>query len=478
MFEILTADEMKQADAATMAQGMPQKQLIDTAGLAVAAQIKKHFDPCPVLFLCGPGNNGADGQIAAEYLKKEGWPVRVATLVKTQGCEVLNSNLSLKDSGLVVDAVFGTGFNKELEPELVTLFDKVRSKKLPVVAVDIPSGVNATTGEIASGSLQAVVTVTFCRRKVAHALQPSKSFCGRIHVAEIGIPDDIVAKSGSMLFLNHPALWLNNFPTPDAHAHKFTRGWTTVYGGAQRTGAACLAAAAAQRVGSGLTTLTCHSHNGMDTKTTYKSYRASIMVDEWATLDDFKALLRDERKNALVLGPGAGGDIKDIVTSALAFKKSGVLDADVFTAFKDSPDELFSKLCPSYVLTPHEGEFDRLFGKIEGNKLDRARAAAKRANAHVLLKGHDTVIAAPDGTAIIHSGAPATLATGGSGDVLAGIIGGLIAQGMNPFMAAACAVWLHAEAAGKHGFGLTPEDIIHNISQVLNKLFQIQTKDA
>lgn len=484
MLEILTAEEMQKADAAAEATGTSVIRLIENAGIALASNIARGFDARPVLFLCGPGNNGADGFIAACRLKKIGWPVRIACLVRKSSLvknaalaaqkwegevEDLNSNLSLKDTGLVVDAVFGTGLNKTLDPELVTLFDKIRSKKIPVVAVDVPSGMNATTGETTAGALKADLTVTFCRKKIAHVLQPSRKFCGKIHVADIGITDDLVASLGTSAFENHPALWLKDFPVPDAGMNKYDRGHIVVYGGERRSGAACLAAAAAQKIGAGLVTIASRP----ESLAIYSSFRASIMADEWKTLEDFKSILRDERKNAFLIGPGAGNDVKEAVDAALAFNKPCVLDADVFTAYKDNPEELFGKLSPQHVLTPHEGEFERLFGALEGSKLDRARLAARRSHAIIVLKGADTVIAAPDGTAIINTSAPSTLATAGAGDVLAGFIAGLIAQKMPSFMAAATGAYLHGEAARMYGFGLTPEDIISHVSQVLNKLFAL-----
>lgn len=487
MFEILTAAEMKQADAAAIADGSSGLHLMEAAGNSVAAKIQEQFEPCAVLVLCGPGNNGGDGFIIARQLKKKGWPVRVACLVRKAALkgdaalaakewesdiEALNSNLSLRQTNLVVDAIFGTGFSGTLEPETITLFDKVRTKNIPVIAVDIPSGVDASTGHIAAGALQAALTVTFCRKKIAHMLYPARSFCGKIHVASIGISDETIAGLNTSVFENDPALWLKDFPLPDSSSHKFSRGHTVVFGGSHRTGAACLAAAAAQRIGSGLVTIASQPESAQ----TYGLYRASLMVEIWHDMDEFKNILRDERKNALLIGPGADAlpVTQEAVLAALTFNKSGVLDADVFSVFKDDPESLFKKLSPRYVLTPHEGEFERLFGSLEGNKLQRALTAAKTANAILLLKGADTIIAAPDGTAVINNQAPATLATAGSGDVLSGMVAGLIAQGMPPFMAACAGVWLHGEAAKLHGLGLTAEDIIFNISHALNRLFNIQ----
>jgi len=492
MLEVLTADEMKKADAAAIASGTPGITLMQQAGVSVAMTIARHYEPCNVLVLCGPGNNGGDGFIAAAHLKKAGWNVRVACLVKKSAlkgdaalaakewesdAEALNSNLGLKDARLVVDAVFGTGFSKGLDPELITLFDKIRTKKIPVVAVDVPSGLDATTGNIAQGTLRADMTITFCRKKIAHMLLPGKDVCGRIHTSFIGITDQTIADLKTSIFENGPALWLRDFPIPQAESHKYTRGHAVVYGGPKRTGAACLGAAAAQKIGCGLVTIASQPESAV----IYSSYRASLMVDTWQNEEELRGILRDERRNAVLVGPGAGADAatKGIVETILSFNKLAVLDADIFTLFKDDSKALFTKLSPArHVLTPHEGEFERLFGAMEGNKLERARKAAKTANAVVLLKGADTVIAAPDGAAVINTNAPPTLATGGSGDVLAGFITGLMAQGMPPFMASCAAAWLHGECARNHGFGLTAEDIITLLPQILNKLFQLQKPDA
>lgn len=485
MFEILTPAEMKKADAATIAAGTTGIQLMTQAGNAVAQAIKERVEPCSVLVLCGPGNNGGDGFIVAAKLKADGWNVRVACPLKKTALkgdaalaakewdgeiESLNSNLGLKDAALIVDAVYGASFAGALDPELVTLFDKIRTRKLLVAAIDVPSGMDAASGTIAPGTLKANFTVTFCRKKIAHMLMPSKAHCGKLVVVLIGITDQTVADLKSNVFENDSALWLKSFPLPSAESHKYSRGHAVIFGGAQRTGAACLAAYAAQRAGAGLVSITSQPK----TVATYAQYRASVMVDEWTTLDNLKNILRDERRNALCIGPGAGmtDDMKEIMQAVLSFDKCAVIDADVFSAFKETPKDLFAKLSPNkHVLTPHEGEFARVFAGIEGNKLERARKAAKLANAIVVLKGPDTVIAAPDGTASINSNAPATLATAGSGDVLAGLITGLMAQGMPPFMAAAAGVWLQGETAQIFGLGLTAEDIIHHLPQSLNRLF-------
>lgn len=489
MLEILTAAEMKQTEAAAIAAGISGIQLMSAAGAAAAESIISHYQPCPVLVLCGPGNNGGDGFIIAQKLKEARWSVRLACLVKKTALkgdaataasgwkgdiENLNSNLSVHQTGLIIDAVFGTGFGKDsqgtLDPEIALLFDKIRARKIPVVAIDVPTGVNATTGRADPATLSAALTISFCRKKFAHVLLPSLTLCGKLVVADIGISDAMVAAQNTACLENHPALWLKNFPLPTIEGHKYTRGHVVVYGGEKRTGAACLAAHAAQKIGTGAVTIAAPDQAWP----VYSGYRASLMVDACNNVNDFRSILRDERRNTVILGPGAGADdkLRQSVDAALTVNKSGVLDADVFTAYHNNPKELFARLSPRWVLTPHEGEFEKIFGTLEGSKPERAQKAAKTANAIVLLKGADTVIAAPDGAAVINTGAPPTLATAGSGDVLSGFIAGLIAQGMSPFMAAAAAVWLHGEAAADYGLGLVAEDIISLLPQELISLFQ------
>lgn len=486
MFEILTSAEMKKAEDAAITAGTTAIQLMENAGFAVAQEIMNCVQPSETLVLCGPGSNGSDGFIIAHHLKKNGWPVRVACKVKKTelkghaaqaakkwdgAIESLNSNLSVHQTKLVVDAIYGTGFTGQIDPETLTLFDKIRTRKIGVVAVDLPSGIDATTGIVAHGALQAQLTVTFGRKKIAHVLHTSKFICGRIVVSHIGVADADIEAVHPTFFENHPALWLKDYPLPTPASHKYARGYALVYGGDNRPGAAILAAEAAQRTGAGVVSFAVSPEK----LPIYQTARASIMADTFDNEEEFRSLLRDERKTAVIIGCGAGANerLESAVFAALSFNKPVVLDGDVFTVFKGKTDTFFKNLTPQHILTPHEGEFERLFPDLDGDKLSRARAAAKKCGAIVVLKGADTVIAAPDGTAIIQHDSPATLATAGSGDVLAGLIGGFASQGMSPFMAAAAAVWLHAEAARKQGLGLTAEDIISNISQTLSDLFCI-----
>ncbi|MDY0008087.1 MAG: NAD(P)H-hydrate dehydratase [Bdellovibrionales bacterium] len=489
MLEILTAAEMKKADAAALATGTPAHALVSAAAAGLAQAVESFIPPCRVLFLCGKGYNGADGFVAAQMLsQKTGWQIRVACTEKIstlkgdiaeaaaawQGqTENLNSNLPVHQTDLIVDAVFGTGFHGALPPELITVFDKIRAKNIPVIAADIPSGIDATTGTVAEGTLKAEATVIFCRKKIAHVLASTRAYLGVQTLAPLPVDDGLVAALGTSVFENHPALWLANFPFPAADAHKYMRGHVMVYGGPQRTGAACLAAHAAQVAGAGVVSIACTP----DTRQIYSLYRASLMVDTWQNETDFKSLLRDERTNVVLLGSGggaAGTDAEKLRAATLAALsmagKTTVLDGDVFTVFKNDPDTLFKHLAKWHILTPHEGEFTRLFGDLPGSKVERARAAARKANAIIILKGFDTVIAGPEGTAVVNTNGTPILATAGSGDVLAGLVAGFAAQGMSSFMAALAAVWLHADAARLYGPGLTAEEIIININQSLKNI--------
>jgi len=487
MFEVLTTEEMREAELSAINEGIKSFSLMEAAGFSVASQIIESFKPCYIMVLCGSGNNGGDGFITAQKLKEEGWNITIASMVKRNKLKGdaalaaqkwdgeikdLNSNLSVHNIEIVVDAIFGTGFKGELSPELITLFNKIKVRKIPVIAVDIPSGINATTGIVAEDTLKAQLTVTFCRKKIGHLLLPSKNLCGKIITSDILITDKQVASINSNSFENTPALWLKDFPIAKEDEHKYNRGHSLIFGGKIRTGAACLAAKASQKIGAGLTTIISQE----DSLNIYKLYRASLMVDEFNNIDEFKNILRDEGKNAILIGSGSGIDIKEYIDAIFSFNKYIVLDADVFSAYKNKPSELLENLSENCVLTPHEGEFKRLFPNLTGNKLDRAREAAKISNAIIVLKGGDTIIAAPDRTAVINTNAPPSLATAGSGDVLAGMITGLMAQGMPPFMASSAAVWLHGESARNYGFGLTAEDIISNISKTLNNLFGINPK--
>jgi len=352
------------------------------------------------------------------------------------------------------------------------LIEAINAGKAPVYAVDLPSGINGTTGAVMGIAVRATETVTFFRRKPAHLLLPGRIFCGETIIAPIGIPDTVLDKVVPQAAANHPAWWAGEFPWPGPESHKYTRGHALVAGGAVMTGAGRLAARAAARIGAGLVTVAAPD----PAFSIYAASLTGIIVQPVAGLDTFQHLLADSRRNAALIGPGAGvgAETRGKTLAILTAGKRAVLDADALTSFAENAEVLFGMIRSPCVLTPHEGEFARLFdpsgSKLAASRLDRARSAAKASGAVMLLKGNDTVVAAPDGRAAISEGAPPELATAGSGDVLAGMVLGLLAQGMPAFEAAAAAVWLHAEAARQFGPGLISEDLVEALPAALTAL--------
>jgi NAD(P)H-hydrate epimerase len=357
----------------------------------------------------------------------------------------------------VVDALFGAGLSRPLDGVARQTIDAVRDAGVPVVAVDVPSGVDGEGGAVLGVAAPARLTVTFHRAKPGHLLLPGRDHVGELVVADIGIPDQATAAMDIRQFANHPHLWRDQLPRRARSSHKYSHGHALVLGGGMASsGAARLAARGALRAGAGLVTVACPSA----ALGVYAAQLTAIMVAPFADDEEFAGILAERRRNGILLGPGAGvGEaLRRRVALALAAGKACVLDADALTSFAGRPKALFEAIDGPCLLTPHEGEFARLF-TLDGDKLTRARAAASVSGAVVLLKGADTVVAAPDGRAVIQPDAPPTLATAGSGDVLAGIALGLLVQGMAPFEAAAAAVWLHAGAGYRVGPGLIAEDL-------------------
>ncbi|WP_448187936.1 NAD(P)H-hydrate dehydratase [Azospirillum sp. sgz301742] len=476
---LLTVAEMQRADLLAIAGGVPGPVLMENAGAAVAREIRARWAPRPVAVLCGPGNNGGDGFVVARLLAEAGWPVRLGLLGSRAALkgdaaqaarrwagavEPLGPSL-LDGAPLVVDALFGAGLVRPLDGAARDLVEAMAG--LTVVAVDIPSGVHGDTGAVLGAAPAAALTVTFFRKKPGHLLLPGRLRCGETIVADIGIPGAVLDSIAPRQWENGPELWAARYPWPRAESHKYARGHAVVMGGGRMTGAGRLAARAALRAGAGLVTVACPP----EAFAIYAAGSPSLIVEPAADDEAFAALLADARKNALLLGPGAGVGVhtRARVLTALDAGRDCVLDADALTSFAGAPADLLDRLNSRCVLTPHEGEFARLFD-VEGDKLARARAAAARCGAVVLLKGADTVIAAPDGRAALNANAPPELATAGAGDVLAGLILGLLAQGMDGFDAACAAAWLHGEAAAQVGPGLIAEDLPDALPAVLRRL--------
>jgi NAD(P)H-hydrate epimerase len=471
---------MEEVDRATAAAGTPGSTLMHNAGTAVADEAARRFARGPVAVLCGPGNNGGDGFVVASALAARGWPVRVSlagTAERLRGdaqhhaarwhgvVEPLNVRV-LEGAQLVVDALFGAGLNRPLAPDAQAVLAAAAAQRLPVVAVDVPSGVMGDTGE-SLGAIQARLTVTFTRKKPGHLLLPGRELCGTTVVADIGTPAPVLERSSVDTWENEPALWIEHLPSFKSSINKYSRGHGLLYGGYPTTGAARMAARSAARAGAGLTTIAVPE----DALAVYAGALTSIMVRPLAQPRDLDDLLADARYSALLIGPGAGVS-ETTRAQTLAMLKTGraaILDADALSVFASDRPALFDAIRGPCVLTPHEGEFARLFDTT-GDKLARARTAARTSHAVIVLKGADTVIAAPDGRAVVNSNAPPTLATAGSGDVLAGLILGLLAQGMDAFPAAAAAVWMHGAAACDFGPGLIAEDLPELVPGVLRRL--------
>jgi hydroxyethylthiazole kinase-like uncharacterized protein yjeF len=487
MLELLTAEEMGRADHLTIEGGVPGLTLMENAGRAVADELALRFpDAGTVAVLCGPGNNGGDGFVAARHLAERGYPVRLgfngdpdrlptdaaANAKRYSGGRDPLSPALLDGADVVVDGLFGAGLARPIEGAFAALIERVNASGLPVVAIDMPSGIDGTTGEVRGVAVKALSTVTFFRLKPGHLLLPGRLYCGAVSIADIGIPARVLDEIKPKTFANEPPLWLPHFPWPTPEGHKYARGHAVVVSGPlYSTGAARLGARGALRVGAGLVTIA----SPRDALTVNASSLTAIMVREADDARGLEALLADERKNAVLIGPGVGVGprTKAMVLAALGSSASVVLDADAITSFAEDAATLFAaigKRTAPVVLTPHEGEFARLFGDLAGSKLDRARKAAARSGATVLLKGADTVVAAPDGLASINATTSSWLATAGSGDVLAGSVLGLLAERMPPFQAASAAVWLHGKAAKDFGPGLIAEDVPEMLPKVLREL--------
>ena len=477
---LLTNAQMAEADRLTIAAGTPGLTLMENAGRAAAAEIIRRHAPCPVLVLCGPGNNGGDGFVIASHLVKAGWRVRLAAAA-APATGLLDSGRraalwrdpvqpilpeAIAGAALVVDAVYGAGLSRAPDETIQATLQAASSAGIPIVAIDVPTGVHGDTGADL-GATAASFTITFFRKKPGHLLLPGRALCGECVLADIGIDPALLPRLDARTHQNTPDLWRHAFPSRALADHKFSRGHALLLGGAVMTGATRMAARAAARAGAGLVSIAVPERAWP----VYAAALTSIMVNPLGGEPDLAALLQDTRITGLLIGPGAGAspETQRHARALLATGRPVLLDADAITCFRDNPATLFAAIAGPVVLTPHEGEFALLF-HARGDKLTRARAAAAESGAIIVLKGADTVVAAPDGRAAINANAPPTLATAGAGDVLGGFILGLLAQGMDPFLAACAGVWLHGAAATLFGPGLLAEDLPDLLPAVLRDL--------
>ncbi len=487
--ELLTTEEMARADRLAVAAGVESLALMENAGRAVAAEAGQMLGRgARVSVICGPGNNGGDGFVAARHLQESGFDVAVALLGPRDALKGDAAAVARRWTGrvdplefaswegvqLIIDALFGAGLARPLDGTAATTVEAINQSGAPVLAIDVPSGLDGSTGETAGPVVHATRTVTFFRRKPGHLLMPGRILCGDVRVADIGIPAKVLDEINPLTWANDAPLWQPFFPHPSPLGHKYDRGHALVVSGPmEHTGAARMAARGALRIGAGLVTVA----SPLDALYVNAAHLTAIMLLPFEGAEGLSQILADTRKNAVLLGPalGVGEDTCALVEAALASGAATVLDADALTSFAEDASALARAIIElpdrPVVMTPHEGEFHRLFPDLsEGSKLARAREAAAHMGAVVVLKGPDTVVASPDGRAAINEDAPAWLATAGAGDVLGGFVVGLLAQGMPAFEAACAAVWLHGATAASIGQGLIAEDLPERLPDVLRRL--------
>jgi hydroxyethylthiazole kinase-like uncharacterized protein yjeF len=485
---VLSTAQMYEADHLTIKSGLSGIELMENAGTAVTAHITAHWDACKTLVLCGPGNNGGDGYVVARQLSEAGWDVDVAQYgaVEKLSADAKHmrgqlgsvssvgdmASVPVSDFDLIVDAIFGAGFRGTLPPEISTVFECAAEADVPIVAIDVPSGVDGDTGKISSGTPMASMTVSFFKAKLGHLLYPGRENCGRLEIADIGIPEHVLDELAVDVFENSLELWRSFYPQPSATGHKYNRGHAVIVGGGvSNTGAARISARNALRVGAGAVTLLCPASALM----IYAQAMEAVMVSSFQNSEDLNKFVKSKRIASLLIGPANG--VNDItrqnVMAVLATDANIIIDADAISVFKDNPQELFtaikSKMTGQVVLTPHEAEFNRLFD-IEGTRVDRCRSAANASGATVILKGATTCIASPSGSVVLNTHASPWLATAGSGDALAGILCGLMASMNDGLKASAAAVWLHGEAGVRLGAGMTAEDIEKTLPSILSDI--------
>lgn len=482
---------MRAAENAAFARGQDSFALMAEAGAAVASAILRAHPQRggSVLILCGPGNNGGDGFIVAELLRQAGWRVNVAAMrpaaeYKGDAAKAANAwqgdLIALEPARLaslvlpptvIVDALFGIGLDRQLQANLAAVIDLVNQSGADIWAVDVPSGIAPDTGHVLGSAIRAGHTVTFGWPKPGHLLLPGRMHCGMLEVVPLvfdtaSLPPSVTA------WVNGPDLWLPALPQPGPLDHKFSRGHALVIGSSEMPGAGRLASLAARRIGVGMLSVAAPAA----TLPLYLADQPGIIARPATRPEDYVEILMDRRISGVLVGSGLVPDAaaREAVLTSLAAGRPAVVDGGGLTAFADRPDDLFILGRPDMVLTPHEGEFTRLFPDLgpELGKPDRVRRAAARANSVVVLKGADTVVADPstDSPIVISGEASPYLATAGSGDVLAGLILGLLSQNMPAYQAAASGVWFHAEAGLAIGPGLIAEDLPGQIPALLRKL--------
>lgn len=504
---ILTLAEMAQADQMAIQDGTHETQLITAAGQGLAEQILALAGlEDRIVVCCGGGNNGADGYACAAQLVRAERPVRILSLVppaqlKPAAQRIARTALNqiapadhlqlraktdgktlrqfLRGARVLVDALFGTGLNRPPQGISQEVIRAMNRSKAFTVAADLPSGINGDTAQaLSEDHIHADLTVTFFRPKLAHYLYPGAAYCGRVVCIPIGIKDAVLTTIKPRHSVNGRHLYAAHLKRPNYQSHKYNRGHALVFAGERFPGAGILACMAAQRAGAGLVSAALSLENALaiqprlPASCILRVYDTSLMLAEQVMVAC--------RGNAALIGPASGvkGPTHRQALSLLAYPAPVVLDADALTVFSAQPEYLFkaTRKNGKAVLTPHEGEFKRLFRAIQGgNKAERAQKAATISKAVVVLKGGDTVIATPprtkNGGHVFIARAPSSyLATGGSGDVLSGIIVSLLAQGLDPVTAACAGVDMHNRCAQIAGVNLIAEDLIAALPQVATEI--------
>ena len=483
MNEIFSSEEMKRFEKMQFSK-KNSYSFMKKAGSKVFKFINNNFDnKQPITVLCGPGNNGGDGFVIARHLMDHGYQVEVyiftsknnykgdaLTALKEFRGDLKKINLFvLNKKALIVDALFGIGLKRDIKGILSKVFKRVNQNNNQVVSVDIPSGVCSNTGEILGSAIKADFTITFHRKKIGHILGFGKKLSGALKVVDIGFSRK---KMKNRYYENSPDLWIKHFPWKKQFSHKYSRGRVVVYGGQKEfTGATILSAQAALRSGTGSAKIVCSK----DTLQIYSVKFPSVLKTEINNIHQLDGFLEKEKITSFLIGPGAGSSrkIKEITKLILKKVKYVVLDADALTCFEDDLKTLYSLLDKNKIITPHAGEFHKIFPNIKKNhnNIDKALNAAKLTKSNIILKGPSTIIISHNKKIVINSHTSSELAVIGSGDVLSGLVVSLMGQKkMNPFLAGCAATWLHGDIAKYYGKGLIAEDLVKGIPGALKRL--------
>ncbi|GHF28775.1 bifunctional NAD(P)H-hydrate repair enzyme [Kordiimonas sediminis] len=484
---LLSPHQMYAADTWAMQNGTSGITLMERAGKSVAevaTEMMPHNGDGTIIVLCGPGNNGGDGYVAARYLAEWGYTVSVmpiSDIMALKGDAAIMARPwigrtrpmdlnALKSADLVIDAMFGAGLDRDIEGDIAAVIEAVNEGSAVVLAVDLPSGLSGATGQVQGTAIQADTSVTFFSYKPGHILTPGRYYSGgidNIHVVDIGISRDCLADIQVNTYWNTASLWQGAVFHPGPSSHKYDRGHVLVLGGREPAlGASRLASLAALRSGCGLSTLACPSESYSIQATAL----TDVMVRRYDSSFGLLSIMADKRINTIVAGPGLGVGEKttETILAVLNERRRTVLDADALTSLARQMVQLSDYSGQDIVLTPHDGEFKKMFPDISlDDRLSAARQAARQTDCVIVLKGVSTIVAAPDGRASIASNAPAWLSVAGAGDVLAGIIAGVLAQGLPLFESVSYAVWLHGKSGEVAGRGLIASDLLPAIAKSL-----------